>query len=87
MEAALHAIAQTSRTEAAHRKFAQTVDRLRILEQQVGSAFEELVTDAETLREVGVRSEVDLSPPLAAALSVWKNERSEERVARRVSEA
>ena len=67
-------IAMKDRTHVAHDYHANCVERLKILNQQICSAFTELDKAQAQLREVGVEAQVSFDRPMDSAWAAWRNQ-------------
>lgn len=64
----------TTREEVAHRRYAESVERLRKLEREVEQAFAAEREAADELAREGVVVNVQLRPTLEGARRIWKSE-------------
>lgn len=70
--ASIEDVAQMTREDVVGRQIARAVDRIRKLEREASSAFDELLAAQESATEINVTIDVGMQPAIAAAFSEHK---------------
>jgi hypothetical protein len=63
---------QMTREEVAHKMHSQATARVRRLEQEMHSTFEEVTKAQEEMRSIGVVADIEMKPAMSAAFVEYK---------------